>query len=525
MPEPQKLKIEKRDHPFGERGIRSSLEEVAKRIKAGVGHPKVMTWSAECLERARKEEKLAADTERERAEILLRAVQKKLWIPDPVATEWMAGAHLMACDRSTKDELCVAPIDCDDHCILLGACLMSVGLYVMVCGHGYKGNQISHVLLLVRVNGEWLYADPSVPTMPLGTCTKFTRERWLSLPEIKVVCDSNLCMTDRTKRLDPEKNGFVEQGMFVGVDGPPRIGLAWLVEPKPSQQIEWIAPPARRGPRIVGLGAGEVDVAIDVVNACKGLSREELKDCAVAGARAGGKYLCEAYGGAIVADLCGSIAAEIAGPLYDFAADAWESIFGDDSAEQELARRAAESAQFYAQQKAVNELEATLYARANEIDQALVAMDMSIQPHAGGNSRTMPRLTVLDARVLMAQMGLETYANSTCSELEVAKNGPVAVHDACLGIPHLLTWWGGPPAQRQPFAEVMKKGNDWLLQLEEAKKKASAAIVANAAANEAAQAEGGVRPGTQLRGGGGSGLGAVAVAGLLIGAVAWAALS
>lgn len=106
------LRIEKRAHPFGEKGVNSSLEEVAKKIKEGALHPKVRAWAVECLERARKEQGLGANTDKQRAEILLRAVQKKLWVPDPTGSEWMAGAHLMACDRSTADELCILSGDC-----------------------------------------------------------------------------------------------------------------------------------------------------------------------------------------------------------------------------------------------------------------------------------------------------------------------------------------------------------------------------------------------------------------------------
>lgn len=108
---PTALKIEKRKHPYGEAGVRSSLDECAKKIAEGYTHPKVRAWAGECLERARRGG-LKADNERSRAEILLKAVQSKLWMPDPVGTEWMASAHLMACDKSTEDEICILASDC-----------------------------------------------------------------------------------------------------------------------------------------------------------------------------------------------------------------------------------------------------------------------------------------------------------------------------------------------------------------------------------------------------------------------------
>lgn len=103
--------VEHRSHPYGERGVFSSLEEVCKRANKGAVSPKVRMWAIECLDRARKERGLKMSTEKQRAEVLLKAVQQKLWVPDPVGTEWMAGTHLMACDP-TKDGVCFRGGDC-----------------------------------------------------------------------------------------------------------------------------------------------------------------------------------------------------------------------------------------------------------------------------------------------------------------------------------------------------------------------------------------------------------------------------
>lgn len=103
--------VDHRLHPFGEKGVFSSLEEVADRVAKGALSPRVRLWAIECLDRARVEQGLQANNDRERAEILLRAVQKKLWVPDPVGAEWMAGTHLMACDPA-KDGVCFRGGDC-----------------------------------------------------------------------------------------------------------------------------------------------------------------------------------------------------------------------------------------------------------------------------------------------------------------------------------------------------------------------------------------------------------------------------
>lgn len=233
---PWNPKVEKREHPFGELGVRSSLEEVAKRIADGYTHPKVRVWAIECLERARRERRIKCNTEEQRAEVLLAAVQKKLWVPDPTGAEWMGGAHLMACDVGDKDAPCFHGGDCDDLVILLNSCFLSVGLGALVVGHAYdRGQQIGHVLSAARVSGKWMYADPSTD-LPLGQCVEFTRERILSVPTVKVVCDEDVCLSN-PRQWDPEESGFVEKGVFVGVDGPPtRPTFAWIVEP---EKVRW----------------------------------------------------------------------------------------------------------------------------------------------------------------------------------------------------------------------------------------------------------------------------------------------
>lgn len=231
-----KPKIERRQHPFGEAGVNSSLQEVAKKAAEGSLDPRVRAWAIECLERARREKSLKVNTEKERAEILLKAVQAKLWVPDPVGSEWMAGAHLMAC--VDKDSPCFHGGDCDDLAAVLGACFLTVGLHTMIVGHGYNAQkQIAHVLCAVRVAGRWLYADPSTD-LPLGECVKFTREQLLSTPNVKVLCDRDKCLTFPTL-FDPNKNGFVDKGEFVGVNGPDGEPILQWIE-GPGEVMRWL---------------------------------------------------------------------------------------------------------------------------------------------------------------------------------------------------------------------------------------------------------------------------------------------
>lgn len=354
---------------MGERGVNYSLEQVAERASKGAIDPRVRAWAIECLDRARKQQ-LPVKGGLARARVLLRAVQQKLWVPDPVATEFMAGAHLTACvdknapcfrggdcfpvgtlvlskergllaiehvepgesiwglnswtiveavvdkgrlpvscvllsngstlalteghfvtrvdadglakvrvaDLSVDDRLAspdnlpltdisaekragflsfrdssefprvrevyrnlisvpcydiqtedhyvylpehdVTVNNCDDLTVLLAAAFASVGIHTLIVGHAYdKGKNISHVLCAAYANDQWWYADPSTD-MPIGQCEPFTRERLLGVPNAKLICDKDACIS--TRKISPEE---VEpkRGTFVGVNGLPEL--------------------------------------------------------------------------------------------------------------------------------------------------------------------------------------------------------------------------------------------------------------------------------------------------------------
>lgn len=104
-----------RPHPFGETGINSSLEETAKRAAGLLASPedlaKIRTWAIEKLDEARKKGRRVASP-RDRVEVLLQAVQQKLWVPDPIGIEYIPGAHLLACDENKDGAVCVKGDDC-----------------------------------------------------------------------------------------------------------------------------------------------------------------------------------------------------------------------------------------------------------------------------------------------------------------------------------------------------------------------------------------------------------------------------
>lgn len=235
------LNAQTREHPWGEQGIRSSLDEVAKRAAEGAIHPAVKTWSTEMLDLARERGE-DVHTPKDRARVLLQAVQKKLWVPDPTGAEYIQAAHLLACDpkKPKEGQVCVRGGDCDDLAVLLGAAWSSVGIHTLIVGHSYNPKkQIEHVLCAAHLEGRWYHGDPSTK-LPLGRCVLPTRERVLSIPNVKTICDDTACIGK--KNFDPDALDFVDKGVFVGVSGPPLAGLSatiiWETEPRAPTLLE-----------------------------------------------------------------------------------------------------------------------------------------------------------------------------------------------------------------------------------------------------------------------------------------------
>lgn len=133
---------------------------------------------------------------------------------------------------------------CDGLATLLGACFGSVGIYVIVVGHGYNAQKhIEHVLCAAHVDNRWEYADPSTE-LPLGRCVPFSRERLISVPNIKALCDDTACLSRGS--YDPDRLEFVDKGAFVGVGAVPsleglRAKIVWAPEEAPPTLLESVA--------------------------------------------------------------------------------------------------------------------------------------------------------------------------------------------------------------------------------------------------------------------------------------------
>jgi len=240
-----------RSHPYGEQGTRTSLDRVAEFVAEGMSNAYVRSWAIDRLDEARNLGQ-AVDSPSARARVILKAAQTKLWVPDPINAEYIPKAHLLACDpaKPHHDELgneipCLKGDDCDGLLVLCASAFGSVGMHVAIVGHGYGGDVIEHVLCVVWFNDKWNYADPSLSELRLGECVPFQRERVVSVPNIKVLCDAHACFSGAQTQFNPEQHNFVDRGIFVGVGAPPTstAGLTtrviWETKPKP---VVWTKP-------------------------------------------------------------------------------------------------------------------------------------------------------------------------------------------------------------------------------------------------------------------------------------------
>ena len=211
------FKLERRKQPYGEKGVRSSLEEVAVRATRGAYHPSVRAWTIKALKDAG-----SPQNSLDRAKAILARVRSDfIYVPDPYGVELMADAHVLA-------EGVFEGGDCDDLSIFTMSCtlaaLSDAGVRCGVVGHSYeKDQQIGHVLGAMYYKGKWYYIDPSVndERAPFGLAAIVpTRERVYAIPVEgavpKVLCDASACLTGPRAVSFPEME---TAGDFVGVAG------------------------------------------------------------------------------------------------------------------------------------------------------------------------------------------------------------------------------------------------------------------------------------------------------------------
>jgi len=233
----------RQDQPYGDDGIKFSLEQCAKRVAEGRLHPDLIAWTRRRLAEAGNPKGAVA-----RARVLLAATRGKMkngrWCPDPTDAEFMPAAKDMVetCKggQTNPDGSCAlgeAPPmyalgDCDDLSLQLGSGLVvasglvdamllsattgNVGVYSAIVGHAYtREKQIEHVLCAVWGEDKWWYCDPSMPNFEFGYCKPYTRERAIYVPSLELACDADVCLAPGGAASGPPP--LPTRGDFVGL--------------------------------------------------------------------------------------------------------------------------------------------------------------------------------------------------------------------------------------------------------------------------------------------------------------------
>lgn len=231
-------------------------------------------------------------------------------------------AEVQCYDIQTEDhkvylpEYDVTVSNCDDLCVYLGALTCSVGIPTMVVGHSYDNDkQIGHVLLKVYDGKNWLYADPSTD-LELGQCFSYTRERYIGVPSMEVICDATSC---ERKTIDPSQ---VEpsQGRFVSLGEPPARQVEWI------SPIRWISKnsftPLQGLKPLNGYGMLSSGAFVDASgNVDVEAAAHDPKAAAQVAGAYGGQAVCAAYGLGAHNPVCGWAGAQFAGVTYGTLSD------------------------------------------------------------------------------------------------------------------------------------------------------------------------------------------------------------
>jgi len=206
-------KVVRREQLLGNRGSYGSLEEVAQKATEGRLDPLIVAWARRCIQEARP------SSQAEHAACLLDAQRKAVvYVPDPVHAEHIQAARITLAYSQGGD--------CDDVTTLYLAACMAIGLRCQLASHGYSHDDtLEHVLARVYCDGQWYYADPSVPGLPFGRLAKEkTWERLLDLPVVpgkkpRVLCHASSCDLSPAGLASPSP--MQHSGDFVGVGAPP----------------------------------------------------------------------------------------------------------------------------------------------------------------------------------------------------------------------------------------------------------------------------------------------------------------
>jgi len=98
--------------------------------------------------------------------------------PDPPMVEFVKGAAITLCVPGA--EVCIPIGDCDDLVVALASLCMAYGIEAQVIMQDFGPEHDLHVCAAIKSEkGEWLAADPSHPSLPVGKRVSAIKEFWV----------------------------------------------------------------------------------------------------------------------------------------------------------------------------------------------------------------------------------------------------------------------------------------------------------------------------------------------------------
>ena len=87
-----------------------------------------------------------------------------IYVEDPVGFEWVTAPDVMLADIMQKGR---SHGDCDDHAMLLGTMLQSVGIRTKFEAVKLSPNdtEFNHVIITANLRGEWIDLDPTIKSV------------------------------------------------------------------------------------------------------------------------------------------------------------------------------------------------------------------------------------------------------------------------------------------------------------------------------------------------------------------------
>lgn len=154
--------------------VNQSISKILRIVREARLDKDVTGYAVDVLKSAGVDGRDGIDHKRMAQAILDNVRASTIYVPDAHNAERIVSPAGMLCLRPG---LCIRGGDCDDLLTLFVALCLAVGVPALIVKHYYGEGQQQHVLAAIQDNnGQWLYADPSVKTAPVGANFRFVSE-------------------------------------------------------------------------------------------------------------------------------------------------------------------------------------------------------------------------------------------------------------------------------------------------------------------------------------------------------------